>query len=802
MFTAEDLDELFDRVKPQRVGADLLSRCPLCDDDADKPHLLWSPGKSRHVVVVCRKNGVGPTDDARRHNDAALAKLDLSWHDLGGSASPEEIADLWSQVTYGKTVKQKYARGTPEFLSRVYTDLLNHPAVTLNGKHQTAATWLDQRAMNRALAVKLKYAYLDGKDNAKIVKSLEKKYGADLLTVPGFVDRGPGKVDLIGGETMMGICHPVRDRDGNVVAVKVRKPLDVGAKAILLSSRTYGGPPPVTDPHVPLDTPARCDVLQVVEGERNADVVWDKTNEPTVGIPGVGFYKKFVEFIEPFGARKVVVATDQDPAGWKCALNLYVELDGKYEVEYRDWAVSPGTNRTGYDDALKFKYPTRVMPMADAVPLLKSRLLGSTVDAEDCEEGDASYSSSRSSCPDGNHLRRAKSEPVQWVVEDILPTGLTIFAGPPKSSKSFLCLDMCVSVATNGKVFGTVPVSPGDALYLALEDPESRLKGRMEDLLAARGVTEDVSLDRFEYRTIAMSGPFDPAKWPLQGAEFFDVLEEWIDLHPEPRLVIIDTLSRVNGADVKEKDEMRSNEDLARRLHEIATRRKIAIVCVTHFKKELNKADFWAGVIGTTVFRSVFDHMLGLHRADMKSDGTLRLKGRDAEEKELHLVFDGNRRVWTYEPTGNRWKKFYRWVTRKLAAGPMDAEKLSKLSEKVAGRAENPKEFEDFREKYEGELLIETDEMNRRWYVWTATRLRERVVRAIKWHQSRTAELSKVERYEDAARSRDRVRSLVRVATELRTRVGGWYAQLGLDVGGLDLPRFVVEAGDEVERVG
>ncbi len=70
-----------------------------------------------------------------------------------------------------------------------------------------------------------------------------------------------------------------------------------------------------------------------------------------------------------------------------------------------------------------------------------------------------------------------------WVIEDILPVGVTLLIGKPKKGKGWMGLGMCVAVAAGGKAFGIKGVRQGEALYLALEDYERRLKKRLKKAL-------------------------------------------------------------------------------------------------------------------------------------------------------------------------------------------------------------------------------------------------------------------------------------------------------------------------------
>ena len=68
--------------------------------------------------------------------------------------------------------------------------------------------------------------------------------------------------------------------------------------------------------------------------------------------------------------------------------------------------------------------------------------------------------------------------PVEYVVEEILPAGLTIMAGPSKIKKSWMSLALSLNVAT-GEPFLDRQTHKGAVLYLALEDSRNRVKQRM-----------------------------------------------------------------------------------------------------------------------------------------------------------------------------------------------------------------------------------------------------------------------------------------------------------------------------------
>ena len=76
-------------------------------------------------------------------------------------------------------------------------------------------------------------------------------------------------------------------------------------------------------------------------------------------------------------------------------------------------------------------------------------------------------------------------EPKEKIVQDLIPQGICILAGPQKVGKSFLALDISVSVALGRPVLGHETVQ-GECLYLGLEDTYLRLQHRLLCILLSQ----------------------------------------------------------------------------------------------------------------------------------------------------------------------------------------------------------------------------------------------------------------------------------------------------------------------------
>ena len=72
-------------------------------------------------------------------------------------------------------------------------------------------------------------------------------------------------------------------------------------------------------------------------------------------------------------------------------------------------------------------------------------------------------------------------KPLAYCVDGLLTQGLYLLAGAPKVGKSWLALDICLSVAKGEDVLKH-QTNIGTALYLCLEDSYNRIQNRLYEL--------------------------------------------------------------------------------------------------------------------------------------------------------------------------------------------------------------------------------------------------------------------------------------------------------------------------------
>jgi hypothetical protein len=246
--------------------------------------------------------------------------------------------------------------------------------------------------------------------------------------------------------------------------------------------------------------------------------------------------------------------------------------------------------------------------------------------------------------------------PTRWVIDGLIPEGVTIMAGKPKVGKSWMGLDIGLGVATPCPVLGMAEApEAGDVLYLALEDNERRLQSRMWKILGNGPVppVTDAEPDMF-----AVDTPPIPARltlatsWPRidqqdeNGRTGLDHIRAWAESVPDARLVLIDTLAKVRPTPRRDQGVYAADYDAIVPLQQLASELRIAIILVTHLRKMASDDpnDEVSGSLGLT---GAADGTLVLRRQRGRADAELHITGRDVEERQLALTFDPARARWS-----------------------------------------------------------------------------------------------------------------------------------------------------------
>lgn len=212
-----------------------------------------------------------------------------------------------------------------------------------------------------------------------------------------------------------------------------------------------------------------------------------------------------------------------------------------------------------------------------------------------------------------------------WVVDGMLPTGLSVLAGASKIGKSFLALDIAYGVAAGAPVLGSMVTEPGDTLYLALEDTSTRLTSRLGGLEPERG---EWPWDRLTIVSQDMAASVGPV-----GV----FMTEWAEGVENPTLVIIDTITRFGG--IGERSGYAAEVQWMSKFHDFAARHNVGLLGLTHTNQmKLEEGDDWFNKIsGTTGIIGTADNVMLLDVKRGENEGMLRIEGRDLDPTEYAL---------------------------------------------------------------------------------------------------------------------------------------------------------------------
>jgi hypothetical protein len=191
----------------------------------------------------------------------------------------------------------------------------------------------------------------------------------------------------------------------------------------------------------------------------------------------------------------------------------------------------------------------------------------------------------------------------RWLVDPIVPrTGVSICGGAPKSCKSWLGLDLALSVASGTPCLDRFAVAePGSALIYLAEDPPPLVRTRLAGLCRHRGL---------DLRTL----PIDVITAPslrLDLARDQDRLAETIR-QQAPRLLLLDPFIRLHRINENDCGEVSA---LLAYLRELERRFDLAIMVVHHARKNgTSSAQAGQGLRGSSDFYAFVDTLLYLRR--------------------------------------------------------------------------------------------------------------------------------------------------------------------------------------------
>ena len=243
----------------------------------------------------------------------------------------------------------------------------------------------------------------------------------------------------------------------------------------------------------------------------------------------------------------------------------------------------------------------------------------------------------------GSDLKKTAPAPHQWVIEGWLPVGLTKLVSPEKAGKTFLAMQMAMSVAGKKQFLDMFGISkPGKVLYLGLEQS---LGLNHERLLAMSGI--DGIPDNLD---IVSAG----SDWPALDRGGLARLEAYIK-EEKPSMIVIDVWQAVAPATNGRDNAYQADSKALRPLHGLANSTGTGILFIHHTRKgAVSSKDPSESTSGSRALDSVPDHNIFLSREHGSKDAIIKTKTRVARPiDDMALRFCPDSCLWTYMGSGD-----------------------------------------------------------------------------------------------------------------------------------------------------
>lgn len=227
-------------------------------------------------------------------------------------------------------------------------------------------------------------------------------------------------------------------------------------------------------------------------------------------------------------------------------------------------------------------------------------------------------------------LLRMEIEPPSYIVDGVLPEGVSLLAAAPKTGKTLLGLNVSVAVATGGRALGIADVEPGRVLYLYLEGSDAGLQNRLEALCEDGKGPDNLHLFR---------------AFPSLSEGGLDALRAFRDKYSDLRLIVVDTLKRVRSRGNARRNAYDEDYETLQPLADFYKETGVSVLVIHHTNKSSSE-DPMDLVSGSTGLTAAVDNVLVLLKKRGQMDAVLIVLPREQEEAELALSFDARISTW------------------------------------------------------------------------------------------------------------------------------------------------------------
>lgn len=225
---------------------------------------------------------------------------------------------------------------------------------------------------------------------------------------------------------------------------------------------------------------------------------------------------------------------------------------------------------------------------------------------------------------------------IEWIVNKILPIGLSMLGAPSKYYKSYMALGLCCDIC-NGKKFLNFDSKKHGCLYLDLESTRRRPKNRLKQILKE---------EYFPKNLYILTGTDGVQRI---GEGFEEQIRQQLEAHPDIKLIVVDVLQMIRQQAKRNQTGYDRDYEDFKILKQIADSNSLGLMLIHHTRKMKDPYDVFNELSGSVGVMGALDCAWVITKDDRYSDeGTLHITGRDMESQKLKIRFNKKTFQWEY----------------------------------------------------------------------------------------------------------------------------------------------------------
>lgn len=217
-----------------------------------------------------------------------------------------------------------------------------------------------------------------------------------------------------------------------------------------------------------------------------------------------------------------------------------------------------------------------------------------------------------------------------YIVEGVVPIGLTILAGQQKAGKSTIATQLGLDTGSGNSFLDNFNTQKSKVIFLSLEEADELTTNRLKRICNPFESLQNVEY-YFKFESLDEGG--------------LEKVEWYIEQSPDVGLVIIDTLANFIGDRLKGTHGYSNESSIARRFHKIAKVYGVAIIAIHHTTKNITGSI--NDIRGFGGYTATADNVLMLTSDKTRGIGKLQRIGRYGDA-DYALKYNQERHCWDY----------------------------------------------------------------------------------------------------------------------------------------------------------